>query len=159
MAVDQRARLSQPSFPIRRCNLLAAAFLMLAAASDQPHVVATFSMTISNPDGTVAEQIDKPDHVTPKEFADKLVAAEGLTSWSPVNPISSAPGATLAYKGRHAGNSREVTVYYSPAAKTVCRVRRQRGGLSDAHQAAVQWCAASLGITLPAKKSPVAGRN
>jgi hypothetical protein len=152
MDVDQRVRLSQLSFSIRRCNLL-------AAAGDQPQVVATFSITITNPDGTVAEQIKKSDDVTPEAFADKLVAAEGLTSWSLVDPVSSAPGATLAYKGRHAGNGREVIVYYSPAAKTVCRIRRQRGGLSDAHQAAVRWCAASLGITLPAKPSPAAGRN
>ncbi|MEG3089365.1 hypothetical protein [Sphingomonas sp. PB4P5] len=134
------------------------AVLMLAAAADQQLVVASFTPPAANPDGMVAEQIKKPANVSPEAFADKLVEAEGLTSWRAMEPINSPRGATLAYRSRQAGNGREVVVYYSPAAETVCRIRRERGGLSDAHQAAIRWCAASLGVTLP-KPAPSARNN
>lgn len=132
--------------------------LMLAAAADRPLVVATFASSATSPDGMVAEQIKRPATVSPEAFANDLVEAEGLTSWSATDPISSPPGATLGYRSRHAGNGHEVVVYYSLAAETVCRIRRTRGGLSDAHQAAIRWCAALLGVTLPKPALP-AGKN
>lgn len=133
-------------------------FLMLAVVADQPQVTATFAVTAPNPDAIIAEQIKNPGDTPPETFAEKLVEAEGLTSWSDQDPISSHRGANLAWKARRAANGREVIVYYSPSAPTVCRIRRERGGISKIHQQAVRWCAASLGITLPSAR-PHAGNN
>jgi hypothetical protein len=128
------------------------AFLMLTIVAEQPHVVATFSTTLPNPDKMVAEQIEKPAGMSPEEYAAKVVEAEGLTSWSPQDPTGSSPGERLPYRARHAANGREVVVYFSPTARTVCKIRREHGGLSDIHQKAIRWCAESLGISLPAQR-------
>lgn len=130
------------------------AFLMQTVVAEQPHVIATFNATLPNPDKMVAEQIEKPVNISPEKFATKLVEAEGLTSWSPQDSTSSSPGARLSYRARHAANGREVVVYFSPTARTLCKIRRERGGLSDIHQNAIRWCAASLGISLPAQRPP-----
>jgi len=130
------------------------AFLMLTVVAEQPHVVATFNTTLPNPDKMIAEQIEEPASISPEEFAVKLVEAEGLISWSPQDPTSSSPAGKLSYKTRHAANGREIVVYFSPAARTVCKIRRERGGLSDIHQKAIRWCATSLGISLPAPRPP-----
>ena len=135
-----------------------AALLMLAVVAERPQVIATFNITASNPDAMLAEQIEKPANLSSEEFASKLVEAEGLTSWSPQDATSSRPGEILQYRARHAANGREVVVYFSPTVGSVCRIRRERGGLSDIHQKAIRWCATSLGISLPAARAP-AGTN
>ncbi|RYY09491.1 MAG: hypothetical protein EON55_18295 [Alphaproteobacteria bacterium] len=58
--------------------------------------------------------------------------------------------------GSASENGHEVVVYFSPDTQTVCKISRERGGFSNIHQKAIQWCATSLGILLPAKRPPVA---
>jgi hypothetical protein len=132
------------------------AFLMLTVAAEGLHVIATFNTTLANPDKMVAEQIEKPADILLENFAAQLVEAEGLASWSTQDPVGSRPGAILPFKARHAANGREVVVYFSYNARTVCKVSRARGGFSNVHQEAIRWCATSLGISLPAKHPPVA---
>lgn len=132
------------------------AFLMLTVAAENLHVLATFSTTLPNSDKMVAEQIEKPAHISSENFAAQLVEAEGLTSWNPQDPVGSRPGAILPFKARHAADGREVVVYFSPAAQTVCKISRERGGFSNIHQKAIRWCATSLGISLPANRPSVA---
>lgn len=131
------------------------AFLMLTVAAERLHVIATFNTTLPNPDKMVAEQIETPADIPPEKFAAQLVEAEGLISWSPQDAVNSSPGARLQFKARHAANGREVVVYFSPAAQTVCKIRREHGGWSEIHQNAIRWCATSLGVSLPAKGPPV----
>jgi hypothetical protein len=128
--------------------------VMIIAAAMEPAVAATFSHSAAQREGIVAEQIMLPKTISAMTFADELVAAEGLTSWSPQDPTSSLPGEPLQWRARHASNGREVTVYFAPDKQSVCRVRRPRGGLSDGHWQAIRWCAASLGIVLPFKRQP-----
>ena len=132
------------------------AFLMLTVAAEKLHVIATFNAALPNPDKVVAEQIEKPADLSSESFAAQLVESEGLTSWNPQDPVGSRPGAILPFKARHAANGHEVVVYFSPAAQTVCKISRERGGFSHIHQKAIRWCATSLGISLPAKRPPVA---
>ncbi|MET0240774.1 MAG: hypothetical protein ABW184_12850 [Sphingobium sp.] len=133
------------------------AALMMIATAAIPNVIATFNDPHAVAEGIVAEQIARPARVPADIYAAELVKAEGLTSWSVEDPTGSPPDAPLAWKARHAADGREVTVYFAPSGKSVCRIRRPRGGLSDAHHAAVRWCAASLGIALPATPSPPVG--
>lgn len=131
------------------------AFLMLTVAAERLHVIATFNTTLPNPGKMVAETIEASADMSREEFAAQLVEAEGLISWSPQDPVNSSPGAKLQFRARHAANGREFVVYFSPAAQTVCRIRREQGGWSEIHQKAIRWCATSLGVTLPAKGPPV----
>lgn len=135
------------------------ALLVMALAVERPRVVATYRVPGPNAERLAAEQVKRPKGVAADAYAAQLVKAEGLKSWGPMDPVSSAPSAALPYKARHAGDGREVVVYYTPAARAVCRVRRSRGGLSDAHQAAIRWCAAALGVTLPARPAPIVGSD
>ena len=132
------------------------AFLMLTVAAEKLHVIATFNTILPNPDKMVAQQIKKPADISSENFAAQLVEAEGLISWNPQDSVGSRPGAILPFKARHAANGREVVVYFSHNARTVCKISRERGGFSSIHQKAIRWCATSLGISLPAKRSPVA---
>ena len=127
--------------------------LMLCAAVLEAQVIAAFDDPAAQREGIVAEQIRRPATISAEAFATKLVEAEGLTSWSPQDPTRSTPGAQLTWRARHAGDGREVVVYFSPGKQTVCRIRRKRGGLSDAHWRTIRWCAASLGITLPVERA------
>ena len=131
------------------------AFLMLTLAAEKLHVIATFDTALPNPDKMVAEQIEKPADISSETFAPQLVEAEGLTSWNPQNPVVSRPDAILSFKARHAANGREVVVYFTHNAKTVCKISRERGGFSKLHQKAIRWCATSLGVLLPATRPPV----
>ena len=133
-----------------------AAVLLLHALTPQSGIVATFSDREALREQVAAEQIDVPAQSTPERAAQDLVEAEGLKSWGPSDPVRSQPGAALKWRARHAGDGREVVVYFAPDRQILCRIRRPRGGLSDAHQRAVRWCAASLGITLPPRQPPVA---
>jgi len=136
-----------------------ASLLMLTVAVGDRQVTAAFADPANNREGLVAEQIRRPETISSEAFADELVEAEKLTSWSSQDPTTSAPGERLAWRARHGASGREVVVYFSPDKQTVCRIRRRRGGTSDPHYRAVRWCAASLGITLSAERAPPARAN
>ncbi|NJR77616.1 hypothetical protein [Sphingomonas corticis] len=128
--------------------------LALAGAT----VVARFPEP-SPADGMVAELLRRPAGESPERTAAALVAASGLVPWQGRDPAPLLRGG-LAVRTRHAADGREIAVFYLPGAAdppVVCRIRRDRGGASARHYRAVRWCAARLGITLPAvPPAPVA---
>lgn len=128
--------------------------LLLLAAADPPKVVATFHHTNAGREGLIAEQIERPPSSTPDIFAEALVEAEGLTSWSAMDVTRSQPDRPLQWRAQHAGNGKEVIVYFASAQSLVCRIKRDRGGASEAHWQAIRWCAAALGAPLPDKRVP-----
>jgi len=105
-------------------------------------------------EGLSVEWIARPRGVSAALFAERLAAAEGLVSWSGADPVRSRPGDPLQWRGRHAANGREVVVYFAPGKPAVCRIRRQRGGVSDMQWRAMRWCAAGLGIDLAEQRPP-----
>jgi hypothetical protein len=128
--------------------------IMLSVAAVDAKVIAKFDDSAAAREGIIAEQIMRQATIKAEAFADALVEAENLTSWSSQDPTSSYPSSRFKWRARHAADGREVVVYFAPDKRSVCRIRRQRGGLSEAHWRAIRWCAASLGITLPAGRQP-----
>ena len=100
-----------------------------------------------------------PPGVTDQVYAAELAAAEGLKSWSgkPEEETGTGP---MRYRAVHAGDGRQVVVYYAagPAGRgTVCRLRSERGGMSEGWWQSWRWCARHFGITPPDRPgSPIA---
>ncbi len=133
---------------------------MLLAALAGATVVARFP-DASPAEGLVAELLRRPPGEAPERTATVLIAASGLTPWQGRDPAPIVRD-NYAVQARHAGDGREVAVYYLPGAAdppVVCRIRRTRGGASPVHYRAVRWCLARLGVSTPATPpAPIAAR-
>lgn len=128
---------------------------MLLAALAGATVVARFPEA-SPAEGLVAELLRRPAGQAPERTAMALIAASGLTPWQGRDPAPIVRGG-FAVQARHAGDGREIAVYYLPGAAdapVVCRIRRTRGGASTVHYRAVRWCLARLGVSAPAEPPP-----
>lgn len=129
-----------------------------------PWLIVIAAQALSDPavaaEGIGAELIARPAGESGPAAAARLVEAEGLTPWNPAVPTTKFdPRTGVGYRARHAGDGREVVVYFAVAAPAdrparLCRIRRQRGGISAAHYRAIRWCFAGLGMTLPARPAP-----
>ena len=131
-----------------------ASLIMVSVAAIEVMVIASFDDPSAAREGIIAEQIVIPATIEASAFANLLVEAEKLTSWSSQDPTSSDPGSRLEWRARHAADGREVAVYFARGKRSLCKIRRPQGGASEVHWRAIRWCAASLGITLPAERPP-----
>lgn len=134
--------------------------LVSLAADPAPHVVATLRGADLARAGIVADVVATPPGIADADFAERLVALEGLRPWNGNAAIpASPPGEPIAYRSAWAGDGRNIVVHYAAdssarRAGRVCRIRARTSAVSSARYRAFRWCAGRFGVYLPARPPP-----
>ena len=104
--------------------------------------------------GISGQVLERPARVSGRDFAVRIMEAEGLDPWMG-DPLLFPPGeGTVGVAATVAANGREIDVRYVAGDATrpgrICRLRFPPGvGAHPARWNAYRWCAAAFGLSIP----------
>jgi len=141
--------------------------LLLLAVTSAAATSTQFPAKMTDPDvvaaGLTVELVLPPRPMSGHDFSVKLVAATGIISRSPEDPIDD--GTRTRYGAGAASvwgkDGRSAVVYYQPEPKLdprktkVCRILAGRVAPFQARWHAIRWCHARLGYSTPEMPPPL----
>jgi hypothetical protein len=141
--------------------------IILLAATTAGATSAQLPTRMTDPDvvaaGLSVELVRPPRPMSGHDFSAKLVAATGIISRTPGDPVDE--GTRTRYGAGAASvwgkDGRSAVVYYQaeanldPHKTKVCRIRASRVAPFEARWHAIRWCHAHLGYVTPATPPPL----
>ncbi len=135
--------------------------IALAISQSAPGIIASQSFELGGHQATLVEMVERPRGLADEAFARRLIEESGLIPWDGelfgTPPTSGRMGVASVISGA----GRQVTVYFIGGDPRrpgrVCRITRERGGMTPAWESAQDWCASRFGLPPIKRQPPITG--